>query len=405
MGDHRQPRLVGQAYGEGELVGGELGAQDVGVRREHPAAGHHLDDVDTALHPLLHGGRDAVLAFGGATEEEAVPFGHGQGRPGAHHARDAGRGAVTEGQCPVRPVPQVADRGHPGGRLPGQARGDDGIELVVGQAGGPLEAAERAVGHQVGVGVDQPGQQRAVVRRDLATVGRVVVRTLDARDAVAVHEEGDPAVEEPGAVEGAGGPDRAHGPVCGEPVRRARACRAVTRERSTSPRPSSDPAPLTAGSVDGLPSEGRAQGAIVMKMNAARITRWIPPIERLGAARDHRQHRHHDRGEQQHHVGLAEAELERAVEPDGGDGEGRDGEPDRGHRGAVGQVEADLQPAADRGADRRDRLRQQHQQCDHDADDGLREPERRDRPLDGGRLQLGQADDGDQRHERAAPGW
>ena len=58
---------------------------------------------------------------------------------------------------------------------------------------------------------------------------------------------------------------------------------------------------------------------------------------------------------------VLEPEHQRAVEPDLGHGDGRDGEPDRGHRRAVGEVEARPARGRRRRAHRGDRLRQQHQ--------------------------------------------
>ena len=79
--------------------------------------------------------------------------------------------------------------------------------------------------------------------------------------------------------------------------------------------------------------------------------------QRLRPARHHREHAHDHRQEQQHHLGLAEAERQRSVEPDRGDRDGGDGQADAGHRGPVGEVQADLDPAAAGRPDRRDRLR------------------------------------------------
>ena len=66
------------------------------------------------------------------------------------------------------------------------------------------------------------------------------------------------------------------------------------------------------------------------------------------------------------------------------------------------EVEADLHPVAGRGPDRRDRLRREHEQGDDDADDRLREAQRRDPGLDGRRLDLGQADHRDEGDDQQA---
>ena len=120
-----------------------------------------------------------------------------------------------------------------------------------------------------------------------------------------------------------------------------------------------------------------AQGWIVRNTNAARSTRCTPPWQRLGAGPGTTVSTPTitRRTAAPSAVGSRPS-VERAVEPDRGDRDGRDGQADRGHRGAVGEVEADLHPVAVRGPDRRDRLGQQHQQRDHDADDGVREARR-----------------------------
>ena len=97
-------------------------------------------------------------------------------------------------------------------------------------------------------------------------------------------------------------------------------------------------------------------------------------------------------------VGV-QPEVQRTVEPDRGHRDGRDGQPDAGHGRSVAQVEADLGAVTAGGVDRGDRLRQEHQQRDDDAHDGLGQVQRLDRVLDRGRLDLGQPDHRQQRDQ------
>ena len=77
----------------------------------------------------------------------------------------------------------------------------------------------------------------------------------------------------------------------------------------------------------------------------------------------------------------------------------RDRQADARDGGAVGEVEAGLDPVAARVADRGERLRQQHEQGDEHADRRLRRPDRVDRVLDRVRLELGERDHGHERHD------
>ena len=193
VGEDLEPGLVPEVDDQPQVLGGELHAELVAARRQHAARGHHLDHVDPALDVLGHGRADRVSTLGGATQVVAVPVGDGERRSRRHDPRDARRTGVPEAQRPVPPVAQVADRGHPSRRLLAQRAPDDGVDLVVGHRAGGLQAAGHAVGHQVHVRVDEPGQHGAGVRRHLdASRGREVVR-LHADDAITLDQDRGPA--------------------------------------------------------------------------------------------------------------------------------------------------------------------------------------------------------------------
>ena len=80
----------------------------------------------------------------------------------------------------------------------------------------------------------------------------------------------------------------------------------------------------------------------------------------------------------------------------------RDRQPDARHGGAEREVEARLHAVAPRVAHRRERLGQQHEQRDHDADGRLRRADGVDGVLDRRRLDLGQPDDRDERDDQQA---
>ena len=100
------------------------------------------------------------------------------------------------------------------------------------------------------------------------------------------------------------------------------------------------------------------------------------------------EHRDDYRQGQQHDLGRLQAQGQRAGQPDHRDRDGGDGQPDRGHRRSVGEVQADLHPVAHGVANRRDGLRCQHQQSDHYADHRVGQAQPGDDTLDGGESNL-----------------
>ena len=214
MRGDRQPGAVRLLDQEAQVVVGELWRAHVGAGRVHAAAGHHLDDVDTARHPLAHRGDDVLGGRDLATEVVAVPSGAGDRRPG----RDDPRQPVVVGPLPVAPVdhveaavPEVPDGGHSRGEVPGQRLGDHGVQLVGGEARHPVEGHRPAVGDEVDVHVDEAGEHggRAVVGHR-AAVGDDVRRGLHADDRRPVDEDGGTSLDEPLAVEGELRADRVH---------------------------------------------------------------------------------------------------------------------------------------------------------------------------------------------------
>ena len=141
------------------------------------------------------------------------------------------------------------------------------------------------------------------------------------------------------------------------------------------------------------------QGWRVSTRNAASTTRWTPPWSLVARPGTTVKTLTTDvRASSTMWVG-SRPESQRAVEPDRGHRDRRDGQPDAGHGGPQRQVEADLGATASGRVVRGDRLGQQHEQGDDDPDDRLWQAERGHRVLDGRGLDLGQPDDGHQRDE------
>ena len=88
------------------------------------------------------------------------------------------------------------------------------------------------------------------------------------------------------------------------------------------------------------------------------------------------------------------------LEPDGRDRDRRDRQADAGHRRPEREVDRHLRAVAAGRAVRRERLGEQHQQRDHDADDRLRQAGARHRVLDERRLHLREPDDDDEREQQ-----
>jgi hypothetical protein len=109
------------------------------------------------------------------------------------------------------PVAQVADSGHPAGKVSAQRFSNDGVDRLVGVAGHPVQRHRPAVGDQVHVRVDQARQySRVVVVVHPAIGGNVVPRGLDAEDGAVVDQHGGAARHEPLTVEAGTRPDRIH---------------------------------------------------------------------------------------------------------------------------------------------------------------------------------------------------
>ena len=140
-----------------------------------------------------------------------------------------------------------------------------------------------------------------------------------------------------------------------------------------------------------------AHGKTARNTKAANSTRCTPPSWTVARPGSTVSAPTDDGDREQHHLRRAEAEHERAVEPDRRHRDRRDREPDARDRRAEREVEAGLHPAAGRVAIGRERLGQQHQQRDRDADRGRRRADRVDAVLDRGRLDLREAD---HRHQR-----
>ena len=232
MGQHLETCVVGGLHNRPQLPVGELDAIGVRARRQHAAAGHHLDDVHPALDVLGDGATYAVDPGRLPAQVVAVPARFGDRRPRSNHPRQSVQGPGSEGA--VVPVSQVAHRGHPACRLGGQAGADPGIQLVVGHRARLFEAAHHRGGDEVDVTVEQPGEQRAVVRRDLGAVRQVRVTALHADDRLAVDEHRR-GTQEARPVEGLSGPERQHGAQCG-PTGSRRVDELVAIRREVPPR-------------------------------------------------------------------------------------------------------------------------------------------------------------------------
>jgi hypothetical protein len=166
----------------GQLLGRQLGGAGPGPEGEHGPGGDHLDEVGPAVqdrpHPLPDLGRGGCLpepevprqldVGGQAGDGPAAPR-DGHVRAGHGHARPE-HGAVADGvaQGHVDERPEGADvaHGREAGQHGGPGVGDPAERLLGGAAvdrrdAGPLELAD-----QVGVAVDQAGQQRVAGKLD-----------------------------------------------------------------------------------------------------------------------------------------------------------------------------------------------------------------------------------------------
>ena len=188
----------------GELCDGELGAQLVGARRREPTRGHHLDHVDAALGVLRD--RRAYIAVHDSAEEVAMPARGGERRPRGDDARQAG--AIPEHERTEAAVAEIADRRHPGHHMSMQRVLDDRVDRLIGHRSGPLQPSVGGVRDEMGVAVDQPGQNRAGVLGHLHAIRHLDPARLHTDDSVPVEQHRRTARKEPGAVEGMGRADR-----------------------------------------------------------------------------------------------------------------------------------------------------------------------------------------------------
>src|SRR6478735_8651330 len=89
-----------------EIGGIELHPERVAPERGHPAAGHHLDHVDTVPRVLADGVADRVRALHHPAQVVAVALGDGQGWPSRTHARKARGSGVAERHGAVATSPR-----------------------------------------------------------------------------------------------------------------------------------------------------------------------------------------------------------------------------------------------------------------------------------------------------------
>jgi len=195
-----------------EHLGRELGEILAGARGQVAAAGHDLDDVDAALGVLAYRGPDALLRrLGRPAQVVAVPAGDGDRRPGRHDGGQPWLAAQAEGQ--VVAVAQVPDGGDAAAQR--RPRGSDHRfrRLVIAALGQTADWVGAGVEGQVGVAVDQAGQQRGAAQvGDVRVVGSGYPGA-DRDDGAAVDQDqriGDQGV--------AGPVERSGGTECDEPA-------------------------------------------------------------------------------------------------------------------------------------------------------------------------------------------
>ena len=197
------------------MISADEKSQLQALRRRHPDLPPGPERTRRVEFEYTRGGTVAYLAaldVHHATEVVAVAVGDGQRRARSDDGREAGFGRVPVVHHPVCRVAQVADRRHPGLGLTSQVGPDRCVELLVGGRAGCLQAARGPIRHEVGMGVDQTGQQGAGVVLDGDAVRWREAEGLDADDAPVVDEHGGPAREEALPVEGVGGSPRVHAP-------------------------------------------------------------------------------------------------------------------------------------------------------------------------------------------------
>ena len=148
-----------------QILGTELSPHDIGSWCEHSPAGHHLDDVHAAIHPLAYRCRNLSTARNLASEEMAVPIDAGQGRTRRHN-----RGLwmlcaavallVTARDGRIANVTKITNSGHAGGQLSPQAFSDDRVQCIGAEPGDAIQRADLAVCDKMNMGVDEARQHR-----------------------------------------------------------------------------------------------------------------------------------------------------------------------------------------------------------------------------------------------------
>jgi hypothetical protein len=150
--------LVDQGVQLGLGVGGLAGVDALG---QHPAGGHHLDAAGPQGEVGPHGRPHGVGPVGDPPQVGDVAAGHGHRRARGHDPRPGDRARLHGPADQHRLGPggaEVADQGDAVLQLAAGVghRGQGPLGLGPGDVGGQVGAA---AGHQVDVGVDQPGQQ------------------------------------------------------------------------------------------------------------------------------------------------------------------------------------------------------------------------------------------------------
>jgi hypothetical protein len=184
-------------HGGGDLLAGELGVGHVVAVRGAPAPGHHLDLVGTGPQHLAGGPPDLVGAIGDDTgPDDPVEQHRGLALVAAAQVgvpAGLGERAVRHQQPGTGHQPALDGGPEAGVGEPGVADGREALAQGRGQLGEDLRGVHRARdvvqpvqvvgGGQVGVGVDQPGQDgatRAVDDVGVAGRGRARAHAGDA---------------------------------------------------------------------------------------------------------------------------------------------------------------------------------------------------------------------------------
>ena len=148
-----------------QILGTELSAHDIAFWREHATAGHHLDDVHTAIYPIANRCRNLSAARNLAAEEMAVPADAREGRTRGHNCRlwllcAAVALLVATSNGRIANVTKITNGGNAGGQLPPQAFSDDRVQRFAIEPGNAIQRADLAVCDKMNMSVDEPGKHR-----------------------------------------------------------------------------------------------------------------------------------------------------------------------------------------------------------------------------------------------------